>query len=299
MPTDPAQLRISEIWRYPVKSLGGERLDGAHVAAEGIVGDRMWALVDDATGNIVSAKRVKLWAGLLLCRARLLDDAAPHELSALAIAFPDEDERPADDPRTLARLAELTGRPVHFQYATRAAKTMEMDWVAESQIGMAKAVEATSARVQQDGSEVPVGAVPTGGAGSRYHDLAPIHILTTSSIRQLAEGGQSAQVAGKKYRPNVVVGDDAWDAGYVEDAWLGSDVGVGAAALRPTTPVSRCVMVTLEHRDAPRDRAALRRIAQQHRVRTPYTTAPTPCLGLYADVTREGPIRVGDPVAVG
>lgn len=34
-------MQISEIWRYPVKSLRGERLDTAEIAAGGIVGDRV------------------------------------------------------------------------------------------------------------------------------------------------------------------------------------------------------------------------------------------------------------------
>lgn len=299
MSQQPQQPRISEIWRYPVKSLGGERLSGTHITSEGIVGDRSWALVDDETGNVVSAKRVRYWGGLLMCRARLLDESAGNELAGLAIEFPDGTELTADNPLTVARLAEMTGRTVRFQYATRDVKTMEMDWAPESQIGMEKAVEATSARVRQDagaGSD-PVGSVPTGGAGSRYHDLAPIHLLTTSSVRQLADG-KSVGSDVRKFRPNLVVGEDGWDVGYVEDAWLDRSIGIGAVVLSPTTPVSRCVMVTLEHRDATRDKNALRRIAQQHRVKTPYTTAPTPCLGLYTDVATEGVVRIGDPVTV-
>lgn len=296
MSTPPTQPRISEIWRYPVKSFGGERLAAADIRSEGIVGDRAWALVDDETGNVVSAKRVKYWGGLLLCRARLLDASATGDLASLAIEFSDGAELTADNPQTVARLTEMTGRTVRFQYATRDAKSMEMDWAPESQIGMEKAVEATAARVRQedDGGD-PVGVVPTGGAGSRYHDLAPIHLLTTSSVRQLTDDA-AIRSAIRKYRPNLVVGEDDWDAGYVEDTWLDASIGLGAAALTPTTPVSRCVMVTLEHRDAPRDKDALRRIAQQHRVKTPYTTAPTPCLGLYTDVATEGVVRIGDPV---
>ena len=299
MSTGLEQLRVSEIWRYPVKSLGGESLAAADVGAEGIVGDRVWALVDDETGNIVSAKRVRHWGHLLMCRARLLDEAAPMDRASLAIEFPDGTELTADDPAVLMRLSELSGRTVRLQYATRAAKTMEMDWVPESQIGMARAVEITSSRVRQDQSGVPVGAVPAGGAGSRFHDLAPIHIVTTSSIRQLADDGASVRVAGRKYRPNLVVGGEDWDAGYVEDDWMESAITVGEVTLSPTTPVSRCVMVTLEHRDAPRDQMALRRIAQRHRVKTPYTTEPTPCLGLYTDVSQEGSVRIGESVAVG
>jgi uncharacterized protein YcbX len=37
--------RVSELWRYPVKSMGGERLDEAFVSWHGVEGDRRWAFV--------------------------------------------------------------------------------------------------------------------------------------------------------------------------------------------------------------------------------------------------------------
>jgi uncharacterized protein YcbX len=50
---------IIELWRYPVKSLPGERLDGAvDVGPEGIPGDRARAVLDEATGKVLSAKTV-------------------------------------------------------------------------------------------------------------------------------------------------------------------------------------------------------------------------------------------------
>jgi uncharacterized protein YcbX len=39
-------MRVLELWRYPVKSLQGERLDLAAVTTAGLEGDRRFALVD-------------------------------------------------------------------------------------------------------------------------------------------------------------------------------------------------------------------------------------------------------------
>ncbi len=297
MPAPSDHLHVSEIWRYPIKSFGGESLPAATIGEEGIAGDRVWAVVDAESGKVASAKRSKFWGFLLTCGARFLNEGAPEDPASLAIEFPDGTELTADNPAMLTRLSDLAGRTVRLKYATREAKTMEMEWVPESQLGLEKAVEFTASRTQQDeDSDIPVGAVPTGGAGSRYHDLAPLHILTTSSIRALMDGDAPLRLAGRKYRPNLVIGGDHWDASYVEDAWMGSSIDVGELTLWPTTPVSRCVMTTLQHREAPRDRMALRRNAQHHRVKTPFTTAPTPCLGLYTDVTQAGTVRIGDPV---
>ena len=51
-------LRVLEIWRHPVKSLGGELLDCADLGEHGVDGDRQWALFDVATGFGLTARRM-------------------------------------------------------------------------------------------------------------------------------------------------------------------------------------------------------------------------------------------------
>jgi uncharacterized protein len=64
-------VRVVELWRYPVKSLQGERLDLAAVTTAGLQGDRRFALFDVATGFGLTARRVP---ELLFAGARLRDD---------------------------------------------------------------------------------------------------------------------------------------------------------------------------------------------------------------------------------
>ena len=61
-------MRVLELWRYPVKSLQGERLAEARVSALGIDGDRRWALFDRDTGFGLTARREP---DLLFAAARL------------------------------------------------------------------------------------------------------------------------------------------------------------------------------------------------------------------------------------
>ena len=49
--------RLAELWRYPVESLGGERLACATVQPRGMAGDRIWA-VRGKDGRIGSGKRL-------------------------------------------------------------------------------------------------------------------------------------------------------------------------------------------------------------------------------------------------
>ncbi len=48
-------MRVAEVWRYPVKSLGGERLDRAEVSTNGIAGDRV-VHVRNGRGRVVTAR---------------------------------------------------------------------------------------------------------------------------------------------------------------------------------------------------------------------------------------------------
>jgi len=52
-----AAVRVLELWRYPVKSLQGEQLDGVNLGSLGFTGDRAWALVDTETGLVLTARR--------------------------------------------------------------------------------------------------------------------------------------------------------------------------------------------------------------------------------------------------
>jgi uncharacterized protein YcbX len=56
---------VNELWRYPIKSMRGERVEHTTVAARfGVAGDRGWAVNDEVVGEIRSAKRL---ADLLQC----------------------------------------------------------------------------------------------------------------------------------------------------------------------------------------------------------------------------------------
>ena len=49
-------MHVAELWRYPVKSLAGERLTEAEIRPDGIEGDRL-VQVYDARGHVVTARK--------------------------------------------------------------------------------------------------------------------------------------------------------------------------------------------------------------------------------------------------
>jgi uncharacterized protein YcbX len=51
-------MKVAALWRFPVKSLQGERVEVTEVDRRGLAGDRHWALVDPASGFTLTARRV-------------------------------------------------------------------------------------------------------------------------------------------------------------------------------------------------------------------------------------------------
>lgn len=91
-------MRVVELWRYPVKSLQGELLSAASLGAQGIAGDRRYAIFDLSTGFGLTGRRVP----------ELLFGAARYSpAGALEIVLPDG-SLATDD----AALSDWLGRPV-------------------------------------------------------------------------------------------------------------------------------------------------------------------------------------------
>src|SRR5262245_44285959 len=93
---------VREIWRYPVKSMAGERLERAEVDELGLPGDRAWAVRDEVRGGIRGAKKL---AGLMRCAARYLESPARGNVGAPEITLPDGSTLRANAPDAAARVS--------------------------------------------------------------------------------------------------------------------------------------------------------------------------------------------------
>jgi uncharacterized protein YcbX len=103
-------VRVTELWRFPVKSLQGERLRSAELGPLGIAGDRQWALFDVGTGFGLTARRVP---DLLFASARTRD-------GAVEIVLPDGTVTADDDV-----LSDWAGRRIALRPATDAPPRYE------------------------------------------------------------------------------------------------------------------------------------------------------------------------------
>ena len=99
-------MRVTEIWRYPVKSLQGEMLDSAQLGPEGVAGDRGYALFDAQTGEGLTARRLP---AMLFASARAVTGSVEITLPDGSIAVDD------------AALSSWLGRPVALRSVAEVA----------------------------------------------------------------------------------------------------------------------------------------------------------------------------------
>lgn len=103
--------RVAEIWRYPVQSMRGERLDAADLTSQGIAGDRVYGLVDPESGEVVSSAQGKRkWRGIVALSARF----PGMSFAPVEIQLPDGSCLRSDQEDIDTLLAAALGEPVHL-----------------------------------------------------------------------------------------------------------------------------------------------------------------------------------------
>ena len=80
-------MQVSQLWRYPVKSMQGDELNASHVNDRGLLGDRALALMDPETGKVVSAKNPRKWPELFNFRAMFTAPPEPDVAPAVEPPF--------------------------------------------------------------------------------------------------------------------------------------------------------------------------------------------------------------------
>ena len=182
-------MRVTELWRFPVKSLQGERVDSTAVVAEGLDGDRRWAIFDVATGFGLTARR---HPQMLFASASRRDDG-----TAL-ITLPDGRVAADDD-----GLSDWLGRRVELR-SYRENLSRRYENVADFEH------ESTS------------GWEPFGGSSGAFHDSqeAAVSLVSTATV----EGWDA-----RRFRTNIVLAGAGEDALVGAQAVVGDvrlDVGM-------------------------------------------------------------------------
>ncbi len=282
--------RVRELWRYPVKSMGGERIDECRLEAGGIAGDRSWALRDEAAGEIRGGKKLPM---LLGCSARSL--AAPRAGRSVAaeITFPDGSSARTDSAGVSEKISGFVGRkvtlcPLHpaddLDHYRRGVPD-NPDMMAELRQIFGRLEDEPLPDLSVFPPEILEFSSPLG----TYFDAFPLHFVTTATLEEMARRAPASRFDARRFRPNFVIETtEAAGSGLVEAGWAGSDLRVGEATVRAVMPTVRCSMITQPQADLPKDPGVLRAVVKEGGQN----------LGSYAIVLTEGTIRPGDEVTL-
>ncbi len=111
---------VAEIWRFPVKSMQGERLDTATLHWTGLTGDRQFAFVRSADRSRFPWLTGRVLPELLLYRAVYADPADPRDSPAV-VTTPEGDPFDIWDASLADGLSRAAGETVHAMRIGRGA----------------------------------------------------------------------------------------------------------------------------------------------------------------------------------
>lgn len=271
---------IAELWRYPIKSMGGERVDALELRTSAIVGDRRWGVRNIETGKIASAKRPRPYGQLLEWSAKTQADGG------LVAVGPGGRAYAAGSRELDAALAEVLGEPVQLVEVEEGRdETYSSEWP-----------EIPGTVLSDIEIDLPVAALTE---KTSFVDAAAVHIIVNQSMTHLASLLDGVKLGVERFRPNIVIDahNDAGSGEFADLAWMDLDIKMGDAELRIGDATPRCVMTTLAQPGYEQAKSVLQVLAATARKEFDYGAFA--CFGTNAEVIAPGTITVGDTLTVG
>ncbi len=253
---------IESLWRYPVKSMRGEKCAEIFAGFAGVYGDRLFGFTSSANRAGFPFLSVSEHREMLQCQPRF-------RYPAKAIAPPNllEAQRIAPGATPLfARPADLM-----VDVETPDGRTFALDDPAlleRLRAGVDSRHEVTLLRSER-----------------ALTDCRPLSLVSLQTIRQLEEE-IGAPIDQRRFRSNIYL-DLSLGEGFAEDRFVGRRLCLGekvVVSILERDP--RCAVVTFDPATGEKSPALLKAIAQGH----------DNGAGVYAAVLVEGLVRRGDTV---
>lgn len=289
---------VAALYRYPVKSLGGEQVDSVEIGTRGINGDRLWAVRDLERDVTATARRIPV---LLKATARYVapigSDAGPGNAPEIEITFPDGAVLSSSDVGVDAKLSDLAGREMRLTALPPADDTSLHKLSRDERENMSiaalrKDFGITEGEKFPDMSMFRVTDLTTLARYSTppgmFVDLAPVHVMTQTSLQTIGGelGGDDVDV--RRFRPNILLALNNPDEELPESQWTGGHLSLGGAVLEVTMPTIRCVVPSRAQPGFDVDRRITKAVAGR----------AGRCLGCYCWVDTGGSVSVGDGAAL-
>jgi uncharacterized protein len=241
----------------PVKALALEEPEQVRLEPFGVVGNRVFHLVD-AHGDRVSGPK----------HGRLMQVRSSYDVSSerLSLAFPDGSAVEGDAARLDGSVvSDFWGRTVP-----------------------ARVVEGPFGPALSEWYGSPLRLVRSSRPGDAA-DVEPLSLMSTASAEALSRwaGDDPRVLDTRRFRLNIEL---AGCEPFEEDTWDGRSMRIGEAVIRVGGPIPRCAVTTYDPETGERDFGTLKAIKE---VRGATADAKLN-FGVYASVVEPGIVRVGD-----
>jgi MOSC domain-containing protein len=289
---------VAAVWRYPVKSLGGEQVERIDIGPRGPRGDRLWAVRDLERDVTATARRIPALLGATARYvAPLASDAGPGNAPEVEITFPDGTVCSSSDPDVHKKLSEVADREVRLTALPPADDTSLHKLSRDERENMSIAALRKDFGIAEgekfpDMSMFRVTDLTMLGKYSTppgmFVDLAPVHVMTKTSLETIGAelGGDpdASPVDVRRFRPNILLALENPEDGLPESNWSGGRLSLGGAVLDVTMPTIRCVVPSRAQPGFDVDRRITKAVAVR----------ANRCLGVYCWVGTGGAVGVGD-----
>ncbi len=234
-------LKLSEIWRYPVKSMRGTPCNTISIDSRGPAYDRHWMLVDQQ-GHFLTQRQNPQMA---LIQATLTDGKL-----SLQTANDSRTVRPIDNPALLpVTIWRDQCQALHIDPETDA-------WLSQQLKQPCRLVE-----MPKDTTRAvdPRYASPKDQVG--FADGYPFLLITQASLDHLNQRLETP-IGMQRFRPNLVI---TGSPPHAEDAWR--EIRIGDISFRVAKPCTRCIIPSIDPDTAERNPEPLKTLLtyRQHK----------------------------------
>jgi uncharacterized protein YcbX len=198
--------KVIEIWRYPVKSMGGELLARCTAGARGIPGDRGWAVRDEGAQEIRGGKKLP---ALMRCDARYVEEPAGDRIPPAEITLPDGTRVRSDRTDAAPRLSAILDRRVTLWPLEPAENDAHYRRGLPDNPDMMAELREMFGRLEDepmpDLSPIPQELFTHTSIPGTYFDVLPLHVLTTATLDALAAQNKVSRFDRRRFRPNFLI----------------------------------------------------------------------------------------------
>ncbi len=252
--------RVESLWRYPVKSMRGEKLTEAFIGFPGVYGDRLFAVRNESAPKGFPYLTGRDEAEMLLYQPRF--------------RHPDRTAMPPN-----LTEAEKIGSGLTPVYAHSEDLILDV----ETPSGKVLAVNDPTL-LEMLGKATHLG-LTVQRSDRAMTDCRPISLFAVQTVRQIGEE-ISGDIDKRRFRANIYV-DLRSAEGFGEDAFVGRKLRIGARTeILILQRDSRCKMISIDPDTAEQNPEVLKKVSRDHEGKA----------GVYGAVLVEGLVRNGDQI---